>query len=269
MNNNTNVMQNCGEVISLTFGDQGENHVGMEKVGAMVQEGEGFNLEDLEGHKREFEEWGVKCEIYDLRDLVEKDSVKEAYILVVRGVLSHLIKNKEDLFSEMKTFEWDRKYYCTRRKKVLNKHARANVCFGEVSSEPDYENKKGRVVGYGDAVVLGEVRKRLMAVLGKKGDNLICEGNRYFDLRKCGIGWHGDAERRKVVALRLGEEMDMQFRWFHRFNSCGKTLKLKLQHGDMYIMSEKAVGTDWKRSSQWTVRHAAGREGSKYLKVKR
>ena len=43
-------------------------------------------------------------------------------------------------------FDWDRKYWCNRRKRVLNKHARANVCFGSTSCEPDYENKKGRMV---------------------------------------------------------------------------------------------------------------------------
>ena len=44
-------------------------------------------------------------------------------------------------------------------------------------------------------------------MLGKKGENLICEGNRYFDIKKCGIGWHGDSERKKVIGLRLGEKM--------------------------------------------------------------
>ena len=37
------------EVISLTFGDMCENHVGMEKIGKMVRAGEGFDREDLEG----------------------------------------------------------------------------------------------------------------------------------------------------------------------------------------------------------------------------
>ena len=37
--------------------------------------------------------------------------------------------------------------------------------------------------------------------------------------------------------------------------------------GDMYIMEEKAVGNDWKKSSIFTLRHAAGAE--KYLKEKR
>jgi len=35
-----------------------------------------------------------------------------------------------DLLSEMDEFEWDDKYFDTRRQRVLNKRARKNVCFG-------------------------------------------------------------------------------------------------------------------------------------------
>ena len=31
-----------------------------------------------------------------------------------------------------------------------------------------------------------------------------------------------------------------------------------IEHGDMYIMSEKATGFDWKSKSKYTLRHAAG-----------
>ena len=33
---------------------------------------------------------------------------------------------------------------------------------------------------------------------------------------------------------------------------------LDLEHGDLYVMSEKATGFDWKRSSFPTLRHCAG-----------
>ena len=33
---------------------------------------------------------------------------------------------------------------------------------------------------------------------------------------------------------------------------------IQLNHGDMYIMSEKAVGNDWKLKNKPTLRHAAG-----------
>jgi hypothetical protein len=37
-------------------------------------------------------------------------------------------------------------------------------------------------------------------------------------------------------------------------------MELPLEDGDMYVMSEKAVGTDWKSSSLLTLRHATGCE---------
>ena len=61
--------------------------------------------------------------------------------------------------------------------------------------------------------------------------------------------------------------MNLQFNWFFRHKPFGNTLKLELNNRDMYFMSEKATGRDWKRSSINTVRHCAGKEGTKYLKL--
>ena len=41
-------------VITLTFGDVGENHKGMQQIGNMVEKGEGFNLTDLKQIKKKF-----------------------------------------------------------------------------------------------------------------------------------------------------------------------------------------------------------------------
>jgi hypothetical protein len=35
---------------------------------------------------------------------------------------------------------------------------------------------------------------------------------------------------------------------------------IPLEDGDMYVMSEKAVGTDWKKKTIKTLRHATGCE---------
>jgi len=79
-----------------------------------------------------------------------------AEILVVRNALD--TKESDLVFEELNLFEWDRKYLCPRRKKVLNKHARANLCFSEESQEPDYINKKGRIVGYNEVPKLKELK---------------------------------------------------------------------------------------------------------------
>ena len=263
------------ETISLTFSDQGENHVGMELVGSMVPKGKGFSTLDLKKIQSNFELKGYHTQLHRLNDLYKdlglNKIIKEAYILVVRQGLKYFLDNQsktqEDMFVEMTNFPWDQKYFDTRRQKVLNKHARSNVCFGPVTQNPDYINKKGTIISYQDVPILQGLKNQLSEMLGEKGENLVCEGNRYYDLKKCGIGWHGDKERRKVVAFRLGEEMNLNYQWFHKFKSFGRTLELNLQGGDMYMMSEKAVGTDWNQGSKYTLRHAAGKPNSKYLKV--
>jgi len=50
--------------------------------------------------------------------------------------------------------------------------------------------------------LLNVLRKNLDTYI-PNGSELQAEGNYYYDVNKCGIGFHGDAERKKVVAVRL------------------------------------------------------------------
>jgi hypothetical protein len=61
--------------------------------------------------------------------------------------------------------------------------------------------------------------------------------------------------------------MKMQWCWYFRHSAVGEKFEVTFSDGDMYIMEEKAVGNDWKKSSIFTLRHAAGAE--KYLREKR
>ena len=88
------------------------------------------------------------------------------------------------------------------------------------------------------------------------------EGNYYYDPRNTGIGFHGDAERRKVFGIRLAEDgtvtPPLHFQWFRKSNPIGDRIIIPLNAGDMYVMSEKAVGTDWLKKNTYTLRHATG-----------
>jgi len=236
--------------ITITFAEVVENHVGMEKIGAEIENG--YSNEDILLFKKKFEKIGKKCELINLKI----DSTADVYVLVVRQAT----KMPNKIMNELMRLEWDKKYYDTRRKKVLNKRARYNLCIADNAQEPDYENKKGRIVSWTDLTYLTMFRKKLMKVLI---DDLDAEGNLYYDNNKCGIGWHGDAERKKVVGLRLGGEMNLCYQWHYKTKKIGKKYCLKLKKGDLYIMSEKATGNDWRRRNIMTLRHAAG---SKYTK---
>ena len=57
----------------------------------------------------------------------------------------------------------------------------------------------------------------------------------------------------------------MHYQWFLNSKPIGKRIKFELNDGDIYFMSKKAVGTDWKRKLIPTLRHAAGCK--KYLSI--
>ena len=244
------------ERIALTFGDAGENHAGMEMVGNLGEVGSGFTLEELNKMKDYFgKKYIVQLALFEHED-------EHAGVLIIRNFLNS--KEHSNLYKEMKTFDWDTKYWDTRRGRVLNKRARSNVVILDgIVQEPDYEHKKGRIIDGHTLKQFSLTKTELVdniesCLQNGKSRNLICEGNRYYDLKKCGIGFHGDAERRKVIALSLAGSSKMIWSWFQNSKPLGTPYEFTLHPGDVYIMSEKAVGHDWKKRSRITMRHAAG-----------
>jgi hypothetical protein len=249
------------KTFTLTFGDQGENHVGMQKIGSLIDEG--FSIDEILKIKDKFDKKGYKTEYYILNDLLPKevgDDIEKAGIVVVRNGLNMLLDNMENgsdlFFNEQDRLSKDSK--ALMRGRVVNKHARYNLCFSDFSQKADFDKGKGTVINFKDLNLLNTVRNNISKYFGKKGNNLIAEGNYYYDTSLCGIGYHGDSERKVVIGIRVGKTMPLHFRWYNKHEIVSSTLKISLNHGDIYFSSEKAVGFDWKRSSKYTLRHAAG-----------
>jgi hypothetical protein len=257
----------AAQTFTITFGDQAENHVGMQKIGQLSQTG--FTLEDLNRAKACFEQNGIQCSLINLKTLLPDEVIanaEDAYILIAHQGLNCMIKpyNSDHFFQEQAALEKDTQAFMYGR--VVNKHARYNLCFGSQDQEPDYTQGKGRIVAFHKLPLLNHVRQILPLVIGEKGENLVAEGNYYYDITKCGIGFHGDSERRKVVGIRVGATLPLHYQWFYQSKPIGKRGEILLNHGDVYFMSEKAVGNDWKKKNILTLRHAAG--APKYLTIK-
>ncbi len=265
--------------ITLTFGEVAESHVGMQKIGKMAERG--YNLDDLQQARDYYRKKGHEAFIIHLNEYLpvkviedeekyleqaKKNEDYQAYVLVVRGgVRDHL-----NLLTEMLLFDWDTKLYNERRKVVQNKLARYNLNFDTESQEADFAKGKGTTIAWKSVPFLNETRNEIMSVFeGEGGTELKCEGNKYYDRKKTGIGYHGDSERKKVVGVRLGSFMNIHWMWHFNNEPRGKNVSIILQPGDLYCMSEKAVGSDWKpnikkgwKSKRYSIRHAAG--SSKY-----
>lgn len=251
------------DTITITYGDQAENHKGMQIIGELAEKG--FSHQDLLNAKEKFEKLGCISELLDLRVSVKNEEIKvnlePAYVLIVRNaidvILKDIEKTSDNMYDEQKILNVDKKALMYGR--VVNKHARHNLCFSNKSQEPDYVNGKGRIVSFDDVPLTNYVRKKISEIIGDIGQDLQAEGNYYYDRDKCGIGYHGDSERLKVIAVRLGKPIPLCFLWFYKNKYVdGITYISDLKNGDIYIMSEKATGNDWKKKNIYTLRHSAG-----------
>ncbi len=237
--------------ITLTFGDCMENHVGMQKIGTLSENG--YSLVNLLTFKKYFNDLSFKTELINLGHFTQEPT-EPAFLLVIHSGIE-VIHPADDIYKEQKTLTPDKQYYDTRRSKVLNKQARWNLCFDSTGQVADFENKKGTIVRYDDVPLTKDLRNWICHITG---DDLKLEANYYYDINKTGINFHGDVERKKVIGVRLGKPHPLVFKWYRYSQEIGDELKLNLQTGDIYIMSEKATGFDWKRRSIATLRHAAG-----------
>ena len=255
------------ERYAITFGEVAIIHTGSTELGKIRNEG--FTIDELTLIKDKF---GDNVSLIDLsKDLpksVKKDN--EAAILLIKNGIN-LIFNKEkaaDKFlKEQQSLNYDQKYYESRFDKTLNKRARYNIVFGEENIEPSEDFKVFSVKSFNDLKYLKKLRKKIGKVFGPKAVNLNAEGNHYFH-HKSGIGFHGDAERKIVICVSLGNSSVLRYCWRKPGSSTqfGKPIDINVDHGDIYIMSEKATGFDWKSRSKYRLVHAAGHKN--YLEHK-
>jgi len=192
--------------VTLTFGEVAESHVGMQKLGAMAEDG--FTHDDLVLAQDYFRARSIDTVLVRLNDMLPADNGDEdlrraheapeyqAYVLIVRGGLDCLLSQHQcktrDLANEVTARPWDAKLYNERRRVVQNKIARHNLNFDEHAQEADFERGHGTTVPWAEVPILKALRESLPEAFGSRAQDLKCEGNMYYAPGKTGIGYHGD-----------------------------------------------------------------------------
>jgi len=220
------------------------------------------------------------------KDMYDLDDEDQARVLILRdwaGVWCGGQGWTEQVYRELASRRWDAEYldpnkYRTEivdgkevkvRGKRLNKLARTNLCFvaGREQEPAVYEGKgtiydlkKLESLNRGVEKLKEQIAEGLIEIGSKTTVEInVVEGNRYYNLKKTGIGFHGDTERVVVICISIGcDNYPMRWQWFKDGMPVGKSIDITLNSGDVYIMSEKAVGSDWKLKSKYTLRHSAG-----------
>lgn len=253
--------------MTFTFGDRAENGPGMQHVlGPRGALDKGLDTKELMYARELCKSEGLDAKVIDLRNLLDDpEMAEEAPLLICKEWAT----NADALFKEHDGLAWDTK--AKMRGQVKNKTARHNLCYADFSQEPDYDAGRGRVYTFETMPELHTIRKRLSHYFGEKANELPAEGNRYYQcsdgMKGTGIGFHGDAERVVVIAVRTGLPRTLHFQWYRNSKPVGKRGSVTLPHGAMYAMGHKATGNDWRKTKNGllTLRHAAG--DKKFLRL--
>ena len=240
---------------TITFGEVAENGIGMEKLGEKYERG--FTIKELKSIKASIQADGYDAYYLNLSKYCPEElSPSPAGLLLIKNGVELLGSSAEELLDEQEQLVYDTSKIM--RGRVVNSRARYNICFADYDQEPDIPEGRGTVVSFESLPQLNKVRTGLSTYLGSMAGELYGEGNKYYDIKKCGIGYHGDTERRVVIGTRLGEPMELAYLWYYEYEPVGYRVKLTLDPGDIYVMSDKAVGYDWRRKLIATLRHSAG-----------
>lgn len=234
---------------TVTFGDVAENHAKMQKLGVMHERG--YSCEQLMSLGESLQSKGLVTEWIDLTR-----EGHAAGVLIIREGVQYIVGDTQLLREEHDSLVPDK--HAKMRGRVVQKRARWNLCFDDQDQVANYEDGKGTVVSWKRIPLTDYIRQQIHEWTGD--EDLKGESNIYYDPSKCGIGYHGDGERKKVFAVRFGasEKIPLYFQWYQHSTPVGERIQLSLRDGDMYAMSEKAVGCDWLKKKIPTLRHAAG-----------
>ena len=243
--------------LTHTFSECVENHTGMQTIGTKRERG--LAAEEIEKNAAKYD----GAVVHELGDATL--DTPRANVVVFPSAVQRLlgIEGADALLAESVSKSFDDRFLNTRRKVVQRKHGRLNNCYADEAQPPDIANGKGTVHAFSDSPLLASLRAKLPDLLGSEAAQLFAETNYYTDVRRSevGIGFHGDTERSVVIGVRLGaSSMPLKFQWFTQTKPIGKERSIALKNGDVYAMSWKATGHDWRSRTLKTLRHGVGRK---------
>ena len=250
-----------------TMSHYAEGHVGM-SIENSERCKKGFNKsvtnKEIDIIAEYYKKKGATVTVINLKKHPEEP---DARVLFIKNGIQHMGISSDSLFKEMKQLgvEGMDRAFLHRSGKVRNKLARWNFNVGERHQDADIMNGKNTLYEFSELPEVnslrGAVDKMSKELEMPHLQGLLAEANVYYN-DTCGIRYHGDEERpdSPVIGCNLGEDRFICFRSFFKHRFFGNEFRIKLSHGDMYFMSEEAVGIGWIRKTHQKkiFRHRAG-----------
>ena len=216
---------------------------------------QGFSPKHLREIASVLRKQSIETEIVELTPHCDRTDAEEACVLIIRGYDPSLADDSLRRVQQLSYDTFTKMYGAVRQA-----HSRHMVYAAAEERKAQPENGLHTVVPWSDLQELDKARKWVTGVLGTADVQSACI-LRYPDIRRCGIRFHGDGERRQTILYRLGPNSirsPLHLQWYMQGAPISQPITITLEHGDFCVSSAKAVGTDWKRRSIPTLRHATG-----------
>lgn len=218
--------------------------------------GQGYSAQKLRQiHATLSQSGDVPSRLYELNPLCTKVATEDACVLVIKLPRETADGALREMRDSVKYSLYKRSYGRTVRAKSRNISYVSNF-----SAPEDPDTNAPSVTDWQDLPYCRQVQQFVNGVLSDtEAEHAVAI--RYEDYRRCGIRWHGDAERSKTLVARLGpnsKHHPFYLMWYKNNIPISDPFPILLEHGDVCIPSHKAVGSDFKRSSIPTLRHATG-----------
>lgn len=155
-----------------------------------------------------------------------------------------------NLYQTLLAIDWDKKILL--RNKVVNRVGKYAISIDDTGKEPNYEENKYRVIAYDDVEEVRDLKDNLSKIF--KQDRLSCKGEYNYNHEKLKLKYQG-AKVNNMMCIHLGDPIQMSFKWYFANKPASDSMEFTLNHGDLYIMSEKATGHDYKLKKNPILKH--------------
>lgn len=172
-----------------------------------------------------------------LMNLKKHDDEPDARVLLVKNGIKWIGANKEKLYEEISAID---------KSHMVRKSLCWSYCATNLKRLPE----------------LGKIQQGIDCMANQLGmphlTGLLAEASVYendFSGERYRGDDHGNSP---VIGCNLGNDQFICFRSFFRHEMYGNEIKIKLEHGDMYFLSEEAVGIGWRKTNTMAFRRRLG-----------
>lgn len=216
------------------------------------------------------------CELINLKDILPTTlhDIPDAYILIIRCIY---LEYANKIFSTMVNVEssneegnitgiqWDNQRF--NKDKIVENKLHSKLLFLDIGSEYKVPfnpfEKRGTIYNVRRIPELFRFATEMSSLLMR---SFYIEGTNYYNTNECYSPLSQNKESKHVVNLHLGSSIPLHFRWFHNTTEVSNVKSIQLNHGDVYLMNEIALGAAKESKTKLFLKHGIGNNPKAYTK---